>query len=196
MNNQSPSFLRLTTTSHFLTALIFGRNRRGDISAALSARRITRGRTNDNPFGDRSFRDQPRFADDPAFDNDNDPSPGHRSSSDDTNTTPHNTASDNTSHGSSASSPGRGCGRAQWIWMRSRYRLPPVHAAPGFSFECPGWADGHQAMSCDNVPGVCPGTMVIAISIPCPAAYMNEASNSWVLLGKSDAPLDPYGYCQ
>jgi hypothetical protein len=71
-----------------------------------------------------------------------------------------------------------------------------VHAAPGFTFECPGWADGHQAMSCDNVPGVCPGTLIIAISTPCPAAYMNEASNSWVVLGESHAPLDPYGYCQ
>jgi hypothetical protein len=33
------------------------------------------------------------------------------------------------------------------------------------------------------------------IADPCPAAYMNEASNSWDLVGASDAPLDPYGYC-
>jgi hypothetical protein len=70
-----------------------------------------------------------------------------------------------------------------------------AHAAPGFTFECPGWADGHQAMTCINVAGVCSGTKVIAISIPCPAAYMNEASNSWVVMGESDAPLDPYGFC-
>jgi hypothetical protein len=70
-----------------------------------------------------------------------------------------------------------------------------AHAAPGFTFECPGWADGHQAMTCINVAGVCSGTKVIAISIPCPAAYMNEASNSWVVLGESNAPLDPYGFC-
>jgi hypothetical protein len=70
-----------------------------------------------------------------------------------------------------------------------------AHAAPGFALECPGWADGHQAMSCDNVAGICPGAKVIAISIPCPAAYMNEASNSWVLLGESHNALDPYGYC-
>jgi hypothetical protein len=70
-----------------------------------------------------------------------------------------------------------------------------AHAAPGFAFQCPGYAEGHQAMTCDNVAGVCSGTKVIAISTPCPAAYMNEASNSWVVLGESHASLDPYGYC-
>jgi hypothetical protein len=70
-----------------------------------------------------------------------------------------------------------------------------VHAAPGFVFECPGSAEGHQAMTCVDVPGVCSGTKLIAISVPCPAAYMNEASNSWVVLGERDAPIDPYGYC-
>jgi hypothetical protein len=70
-----------------------------------------------------------------------------------------------------------------------------AHAAPGFEFECPGYADGHQAMTCMNIQGLCPGADVIAISVPCAAAYMNEASNSWVLTGKSDAPIDPYGYC-
>jgi hypothetical protein len=83
--------------------------------------------------------------------------------------------------------PGYGCGSA--------LAYLEAHAAPGFRFECPGWADGHQAMTCVNVAGVCSGTKVIAISIPCPAAYMNEASNSWVVLGESEAPLDPYGFC-
>lgn len=55
---------------------------------------------------------------------------------------------------------------------------------------------GHQAMTCVNVPGVCPGERLIVISVPCRAAYMNEASNSWVLLGLSRAPIDPYGYCR
>jgi hypothetical protein len=50
-------------------------------------------------------------------------------------------------------------------------------------------------MTCVNIAGVCPGAKLIAISIPCAAAYMNESSNSWVLSGKSDAPIDPYGYC-
>jgi hypothetical protein len=71
-----------------------------------------------------------------------------------------------------------------------------THSAPGFTFECPGYALGHQAMTCVNIAGVCAGEKLIAISIPCAAAYMNEASNSWVLSGLSHAPIDPYGYCQ
>jgi hypothetical protein len=82
---------------------------------------------------------------------------------------------------------GYGCGDAL-AYLKS-------HAAPGFTFECPGYADGHQAMTCVNIAGLCPGSDLIAISTPCAAAYMNEASNSWVVLGKSDAPIDPYGYC-
>jgi hypothetical protein len=70
-----------------------------------------------------------------------------------------------------------------------------AHAAPGFTFECPGNSLGHQAMTCINVPGVCPGEKLIAITDPCPAAYMNEASNSYSLQHLSDAPIDPYGYC-
>jgi hypothetical protein len=70
-----------------------------------------------------------------------------------------------------------------------------AHAAPGFHFECPGYALGHQAMTCINVAGVCPGSHLIVINDPCQAAYMNEASNSWVLEGMRQAPIDPYGYC-
>ncbi len=84
-------------------------------------------------------------------------------------------------------SDGYGCGAAISYLEK--------HAAPGFSFECPGYAEGHQAMTCVNVAGVCPGAKLIAISVPCAAAYMNESSNSWVLSGESDAPIDPYGYC-
>jgi hypothetical protein len=50
-------------------------------------------------------------------------------------------------------------------------------------------------MTCLNQAGVCPNGAIIAIADPCPAAYMNEASNSWVLEGKSSAPIDPYGVC-
>lgn len=70
-----------------------------------------------------------------------------------------------------------------------------AHAHPGFTFACPGNAEGRQGMTCVNVPGVCPNEQIIAIADPCPAAYMNEASNSWVLLGDSTAPIDPYGTC-
>lgn len=70
-----------------------------------------------------------------------------------------------------------------------------AYSAPGFTFECPGNALGHQAMTCINEAGVCPNEDLIAIADPCAAAYMNEASNSWVLTGASDAPIDPYGGC-
>lgn len=71
-----------------------------------------------------------------------------------------------------------------------------VYAAPGFALECPGDAQGHQAMTtCVSGASACSGLRLIVIADPCPAAYMNEASNSWALIGASDAPLDPYGYC-
>jgi hypothetical protein len=70
-----------------------------------------------------------------------------------------------------------------------------AYAYPGFTFECPGYALGRQGMTCYNQAGVCPGQAVIAIADACPAAYMNEASNSWVVVGKSTAPIDPFGTC-
>jgi hypothetical protein len=88
---------------------------------------------------------------------------------------------------SAAVSDGYGCSAALAYLAK--------HAAPGFTFECPGYSEGHQAMTCMNVAGVCPGVNLITISVPCAAAYMNESSNSWVLSGKSNAPIDPYGYC-
>jgi len=69
------------------------------------------------------------------------------------------------------------------------------HSAPGFSFECPGYALGHQAMTCINVPGTCPNAKLIVIAVACQASWMNEASNSWVLSGLASRPIDPYGYC-
>jgi putative lipase involved disintegration of autophagic bodies len=70
-----------------------------------------------------------------------------------------------------------------------------AYAYPGFTLECPGDALGREAMTCDDQPGVCANEQLIAIADPCPAAYMNEASNSWVLTGQSTAPIDPYGTC-
>jgi hypothetical protein len=70
-----------------------------------------------------------------------------------------------------------------------------AYAAPGFSLECPGFAEGREAMTCVRAPGACPTSAVIAIAVPCPQAYMNEASNSLVLTGSSNAPIDPYGPC-
>jgi hypothetical protein len=53
-------------------------------------------------------------------------------------------------------------------------------------------------MTCVNIAGLCAGEHLIAISDPCPAAYMNEAynSNSWSdSLGEFTRPIDPYGGC-
>ena len=70
-----------------------------------------------------------------------------------------------------------------------------AYAAKGFTFECPGYAEGHEAMTCLNVAGACPNAAVIAIADPCPQAYMNETSNSFVITGTSEAPIDPFGPC-
>ena len=70
-----------------------------------------------------------------------------------------------------------------------------AYANPSFTFECPGNALGREGMTCADEPGVCPNEDIIAIADPCPAAYMNEASNSWVLTGLSTAVIDPYGSC-
>ena len=70
-----------------------------------------------------------------------------------------------------------------------------AHANPAFALECPGNSFGHQAMTCSFVNGYCPGRQVIAITVPCPAAYMNEAENSWILLGLRSGSIDPYGSC-
>jgi hypothetical protein len=70
-----------------------------------------------------------------------------------------------------------------------------AYAARGFALECPGYAEGQEAMTCVRVVAVCPGSAVIAIADPCPEAYMNEASNSYVITGVADTPIDPYGAC-
>lgn len=78
-----------------------------------------------------------------------------------------------------------------------------AYAAPGFSLSCPGDALGHEGMSCYSEAPCAPGQRLIAIADPCPAAYMNEAHNSWVLVYEVDGTpppdgntsLDPYGEC-
>ncbi len=66
------------------------------------------------------------------------------------------------------------------------------HANPQFSLVCPGYAMGHQAMTCYYRDGVCPNSAEIIIADPCPAAYQNEAWNSWHM---ATGPYDPYGWC-
>jgi hypothetical protein len=73
-----------------------------------------------------------------------------------------------------------------------------ANANPEFTFACPGYADGREAMTCVNIAGLCAGEHLVAIADPCPAAYMNEAynSNSWSdSLGEFTRPIDPYGTC-
>ncbi len=71
-----------------------------------------------------------------------------------------------------------------------------AYAAPGFWLACPASSRGHQASTvCESTTSPCSVLRIITITDPCAAAYMNEASNSWVLMGLSDAPLDPYGMC-
>lgn len=71
-----------------------------------------------------------------------------------------------------------------------------AYAAPGYTFQCPGDALGHEGMTeCVSGESPCSLVALIVIADPCPAAYMNEASNSWSLMGLSDAPIDPYGAC-
>ncbi|HEY1828325.1 MAG TPA: hypothetical protein VGF87_09900 [Acidimicrobiales bacterium] len=72
-----------------------------------------------------------------------------------------------------------------------------AYAAPGFTLQCPGNAGGHEATTtCISGTTLCGDGASIVIAEPCPAAYMNEASNSWVLIGVwTNVPLDPYGQC-
>jgi hypothetical protein len=84
-----------------------------------------------------------------------------------------------------------------------------AYAAPGFALNCPGYAEGHEAMTClhgtPQYPEACPTGPTIAISDPCPQAYMNESANSWLMTGQlsteqqkfgaSYGSIDPFGAC-
>jgi hypothetical protein len=84
-----------------------------------------------------------------------------------------------------------------------------AYAAPGFALDCPGYAEGHEAMTClhgtPQYPDACLNGPEIAISDACPQAYMNESANSWLLTGQSGTEqakfgvsygeIDPFGAC-
>jgi hypothetical protein len=84
-----------------------------------------------------------------------------------------------------------------------------AYAAPGFALDCPGYAEGHEAMTCihgtPQYPDACPDGPTIAISDPCPQAYMNESANSWLMTGQLSteqqkfgvaySTIDPFGAC-
>lgn len=68
-----------------------------------------------------------------------------------------------------------------------------AHAAPGYVTTCaPGSALGHYGYTCANVPGRCDGVRIIHIACPAPFVYMNEAHNSWVVIGQGSG-IDPFG---
>jgi hypothetical protein len=84
-----------------------------------------------------------------------------------------------------------------------------AYAAPGFALDCPGYAEGHEAMTCihgtPQYPDACLNGPEIAISDACPQAYMNESANSWLLTGQTATEqakfgvaygsIDPFGAC-
>ena len=69
-----------------------------------------------------------------------------------------------------------------------------AHQAPGFVDLCrPHAASGGYGYTCVDHAPQCPGSKVIAIACPAPIVYKNEASNSLVLAGRSQAAIDPFG---
>jgi hypothetical protein len=80
-----------------------------------------------------------------------------------------------------------------------------AHAAPGFLVICPATVPpGAAALTAitqtSGLPqgGIFGAEIVGAVLIAdttCGAAWMNEASNTWVLTGQSSAPIDPFGPC-
>jgi hypothetical protein len=68
-----------------------------------------------------------------------------------------------------------------------------AHQAPGFVDTCgTGTALGHYGVACWNST-YCPGGQkVVHIACPLPFVYMNEAHNSWTLVGAGSG-IDPHG---
>ena len=56
--------------------------------------------------------------------------------------------------------------------------------APGFAVICPGYALGHEGMTCLNTARVCPGYGEIVIHYPEPFVVANEFENSRILSGR------------
>jgi hypothetical protein len=68
-----------------------------------------------------------------------------------------------------------------------------AHQAPGFVDTCgPGTAFGHYGVACWN-SSYCPdGQKIVHIACPLPFVYMNEAHNSWTIVGAGTG-IDPHG---
>lgn len=58
-----------------------------------------------------------------------------------------------------------------------------LYPAPGFTVVCPGYALGHEGMTCMNVPSVCPGHAEIVIHYVRAFVVANEFENSRIFAG-------------
>lgn len=58
-----------------------------------------------------------------------------------------------------------------------------LYPAPGFVVICPGYALGHEGMTCLDVAGVCPGSAEIVIHYVQAFVVANEFENSRILSG-------------
>jgi len=68
-----------------------------------------------------------------------------------------------------------------------------AHQAPGFVATCgAGTAFGHYGIACWNSVYCPDGRKIIHIACPLPFVYMNEAHNSWTLIGAGTG-IDPQG---
>jgi hypothetical protein len=58
-----------------------------------------------------------------------------------------------------------------------------LYPAPGFTVTCPGFALGHEGMTCYNVTGICPGVKEIVIANVQAFVVANEFENSRIFMG-------------
>jgi hypothetical protein len=58
-----------------------------------------------------------------------------------------------------------------------------LYPAPGFTVTCPGFALGHEGMTCYHVPGICPGVKEIVIADVEAFVVANEFENSRIFMG-------------
>ena len=58
-----------------------------------------------------------------------------------------------------------------------------LYPAPGFTVTCPGFALGHEGMTCYHVTGICPGAKEIVVADVQAFVVANEFENSRIFMG-------------
>ena len=58
-----------------------------------------------------------------------------------------------------------------------------MYPAPGFTVTCPGFALGHEGMTCYHVTGICPGAKEIVVADVQAFVVANEFENSRIFMG-------------